>query len=422
MAFSTCRPRRVARPPSRGGAETGRARRRRDGAGAAARLRAATVCALLALAAAAGPVGAEPPAQPAAAALALAAEDRGARLEVRFDGPAPATKAVFTLDDPPRAVVDLPETDWRGLAPPPPAGPVRGVRLGLAAPGRSRIVIDLDGLALPAASVAGDTLTVRLRRVDRSRFAAVAGWPEGLGPVVAAAPRAPLIVVDPGHGGADPGASGGGVLEKDVVLRVARAMAEALRAEGLQVAMTRDGDSFVPLDARVALARATDADALISIHADAAPQRALSGASVYTLSQAASDAAAAALARRENAADPTYAALEPDVAAMLEAIAAPRTAARSRALGAALLEGLAEIGPTLPARPLRAAAFVVLRGAETPSALVELGYLSNPVDAARLADPAWAERAGRALAASAARWARATAGPIFRAGDPVLPE
>ncbi|SEA46004.1 N-acetylmuramoyl-L-alanine amidase [Rubrimonas cliftonensis] len=387
-------------------------------------VRAAAACALLALALAApaGRVAAEMRDQPAAAALALAPDGGGVRLEVRFTGPAPATRAVFTLDDPPRAVIDLPETDWRGLAPPPPAGLARSVRLGLAAPGRSRIVIDLDGPALPAASVAGDTLTVSLQRVERRRFATAAGWPEGLGPVAAAEPPAPLIVVDPGHGGADPGASGGGALEKDVVLGVARAMADALRAKGFRVAMTREDDSFVPLDARRALARATDADALISIHADAAPQRTLSGASVYTLSQAASDAAAEALARRENAADPTYAALEPDVAAMLESLAAPRTAARSRALGAALLEGLAEIGPTLPARPLRAAAFVVLRGAETPSALVELGYLSNPDDAARLTDPVWAEQAGRALAAAAAGWARAALPPIFRAGDPVLPD
>ena len=200
----------------------------------------------------------------------------------------------------------------------------------------------------------------------------------------------PLVVIDPGHGGRDPGAPSpfGGVHEKDITLALARAMRDELARSGrVRVALTRDGDSYLPLEHRYEIARRLGADLFISVHADAAPLNDRAhGATVYTLSEVASDREAALLAARENAADLIPGArLSPDPNVNLILIdLAQRESMDVSAEFARLLHR--EGSPVFPFRPQwhRFAAFVVLRAPDIPSVLFESGYLTNDRDAAYL--------------------------------------
>lgn len=350
----------------------------------------------------------------AARSAAFVAEAGVTTLTVEFDA-APAFE-VFTLADPARVVIDLPRVAWR-LRAPRPAGLATRLRFGLGAQDASRLVIDLSGPARVAGArmalvSGGGTLVVALEPTDAAQFATLAGWPEGKGPSGAApdpAPRrAPMIAIDPGHGGIDPGAAHGAMREKDVTLAFARALARALRAAGFGAMLTREDDAFVSLGERVARARAARADALLSIHADTLSREDVSGLSVYTLSDAASDGEAAALAERENSADivggATLAGEGGDVARAVIDLVQRETMAATRRLGPALIGALEARVTMLPGRPLRAASFVVLRAPDIPSALIELGFLSSDADRARFADPVWREQAVSAIVAALRDW------------------
>lgn len=350
-----------------------------------------------------------------AAAFAISVEGVRTTVVATFEGvAAPLAPEAFLLSDPPRLVVDLPLVDWGGATPPPGRGLALGVRFGLAAPGRSRIVVDLAapaalrGVALDPVGGNGVALTLRLEPAGPGAAAAIGGWPQDA-PRPRRTQRPTVVVIDPGHGGVDPGASHGGLVEKAVALAFAEALAEALEARGAAVALTRSADVFVTLGARVAFARAAGADVLLSLHADAEPTRAASGASVYTLSAAASDARAAAVAARENAADATAASalagLSADVAAALVDVVRRDVARASDRLGAALVAALDRRGDALRGRPLRAAAFRVLQASDIPAALIELGFLSNPQDRDRLADVGWRAATAAALADAVMEWA-----------------
>jgi N-acetylmuramoyl-L-alanine amidase len=358
--------------------------------------------------AASGPLRAE--------AAAIEAQGDRATVTVTFSSPAAFDRPpqAFALADPPRVVIDLPLVDWRIPAPPAGAGLLSGLRYGLAAPGRSRLVADLAAPATVAAlriaptGDGGATLTLRLRGAtpDGPEQAAATGAlarPGGGGP------RALVFAIDPGHGGADPGALRGGVREKDVTLAFARALAEALVTRGAQPMLTREEDVFVSLAARIGMARASGADALVSLHADAAPRGALSGASVYVLSATATDDLAHALAEGADAAEAAALAELPgvgsDVAAFMADMALRGAAEASERLGAALVSALAQSGPVLPSRPLRAADFRVLRAPDLPAALVELGFLTSAEDRARLTDPGWRRAAAAAMADALIAWA-----------------
>jgi N-acetylmuramoyl-L-alanine amidase len=377
------------------------------------------VAAALAAARAQG-AAAAPPARVAAAAIA--ATESETTVSLTLDAPLDAPLSPFALDDPPRLVLDLPELDW-AAAPPAPAGLVAGLRFGLAAPGRSRLVLDLAAPArvVAAAPAAGGArLTLRLAPDDPARFAARAGWPPGAarhepGPAAPPPPAARRIVLDPGHGGADPGAVREGLREKDVALAFARELAPRLAARGWRVTLTREDDRFVALSDRVAVAQRAGARAFLSIHADTVAQGDASGASVYVLSAQASDAEAAALAARENRADAlgglSLPAADDDVARALIALVRGPTMARSRDLGEALVAGLSARVPVLASAPLRGAGFRVLKAPDVPSALLELGFLSNAEDRARLADPAWRAEAAEAVAGALDAWAAAAPAP-----------
>jgi N-acetylmuramoyl-L-alanine amidase len=217
---------------------------------------------------------------------------------------------------------------------------------------------------------------------------------------------APLVVLDPGHGGADPGAIGGqGTEEKRIVLAVAQELRRRLEGSGrCRVAMTRSSDVFVPLRSRVEFARQRDAALLLSIHADSAPSgmggRAR-GASIYTLGETASDAFSAALARRENLADQAGGLRLPSVTAdvqrILLSMMRSETRQGSERVARATLSALAE-GVPLLSNPHRRAGFVVLKAPDVPSALVEIGFLSHPEDELMLRRPAWRTRVAGALA------------------------
>jgi N-acetylmuramoyl-L-alanine amidase len=194
-----------------------------------------------------------------------------------------------------------------------------------------------------------------------------------------------LIALDPGHGGQDPGALGvSGTQEKGVVIRVARELQAQLQQGGrYKVMLTRTSDTFVPLRERVARAQEAKADLFLSIHADSHPDPYVRGASVYTLSEEASDREAAALAARENHADSVVAKLtaQPDtVAKTLVAMTQRGTGNESRRLAETIVATFGKGGIRLLPHTHREAGFAVLTSPDIPAALVELGYLSNPQD------------------------------------------
>ncbi|MEO1328034.1 MAG: N-acetylmuramoyl-L-alanine amidase [Pseudomonadota bacterium] len=373
------------------------------------------------------------------------------RLRFEMELSEPLEHQVFTLDGPDRLVVDFPDLDWRlsdrerdAVATAGLRHGVSGLRVGLFSTERARLVFDLDGPAtvLRHASVPGSDTAPAKFIIEFAIGSAVAVSPAplpasireaamraGLGapseapaaeawpfaPVGADAPRkrprATIIALDPGHGGKDPGASYGGVSEKWLTLTFAQELRRVLEQPGVfEVVLTRETDEFIALADRVTRARNKGADLFISIHADALPANsAVSGASVYTLSDRSSDTLAAALARRENAAD-ALAGVElkrhnDDIRAILVDLAKTRTVSESHRFAEVLIDSMQSRVKVLERRPHRQAGFRVLKTFDTPSALVELGFLTNLRDRRRLTNPAWREQAALAMAEAIRRWA-----------------
>jgi N-acetylmuramoyl-L-alanine amidase len=199
-------------------------------------------------------------------------------------------------------------------------------------------------------------------------------------------------VLDPGHGGRDPGAIGvSGTYEKHVTFATATELARQLRNTGrYRVALTRQNDVFIPLGERVALAQSQGAALFMSMHADAVMDHAVHGASVYTLASVASDAQTAQLAMRENAADryggSAPAGVSPEIAKILASLVRHETRVGSARMQSSVVHALGgKVG--LLENPARHAAFAVLKAADIPSVLVEMGFMSNPRDEAALSQP-----------------------------------
>jgi N-acetylmuramoyl-L-alanine amidase len=217
-----------------------------------------------------------------------------------------------------------------------------------------------------------------------------------------AKPPLPLVMLDPGHGGKDPGAIGvSGTYEKHVSLAAALELKRQLEASGhYRAALTRMRDAFVPLDDRVAKAQAHGAALFVSMHADALSDHAVRGASVYTLANTASDAQTAALAQRENSADrfggAPWRAASPEVSRILASLVRQETRIGSSRLARSLVGNLDRDLPMLP-NPERHAGFVVLKAADIPSVLVEMGFMSNPRDEAELRRPQHRARVAEAM-------------------------
>ncbi|HEY8609753.1 MAG TPA: N-acetylmuramoyl-L-alanine amidase, partial [Roseomonas sp.] len=319
--------------------------------------------------------------RPASAEAAnLRAEGDGARLVL--PGAATGQWRLMAEARPARLVLNLPRHDWEGPRALSGAGPVRAARWDARA---RRLVIDLSGpVAAPDVGREGGALVLSIRPGPASAFARMAGprrpIAQGQG-----APR-PVVVLDPGHGGKDPGAIGAtGTQEKRIVLAAAQEMRRRLEAGGrCRVVMTRTRDVFVPLAGRVEFARRNRAALFVSIHADSAPGA--RGASVYTLSETASDALSAALARRENAADATGGLNLPsvprDVQRILLSLVRQETRQGSVRLANMTVGALRPRVPLLP-NTHRQAAFAVLKSPDIPSMLVEIGFLSSRLDEAQ---------------------------------------
>jgi N-acetylmuramoyl-L-alanine amidase len=326
---------------------------------------------------------------------------------------------VFGLSNPYRLIVDLPQVDF---GEPEEPGEGRGLisdfRYGLIAPGKARIVLDLAGpvkvvnaFVLDPAKSEPARLVVDLEPTDAEAFEAAALRNRQDGDrttLVPAQPKRseagrPVVVIDPGHGGIDSGAMGDhGLVEKAVTLKFARALADELKAGGrLEPVLTRNSDVFLSLPERVELAQQRQAKLLISIHADTVKEDFVRGATVYTLSEDASDELAAALAERENRSDILAGlALEaqPDeVADILFDLARRETRNLSVRLAKALVEDMEGTFP-LNVNPSRRASFRVLKSPEVPSVLLELGYLSNADDEALFRSESWPKKEAAVIA------------------------
>lgn len=213
----------------------------------------------------------------------------------------------------------------------------------------------------------------------------------------------PLVVIDAGHGGQDPGAGSSGVAEKTVTLAAAHAIADALLAGGrIRVALTRQDDRFLLLEERYGVARRLDADLFISLHADAAPHGGAGGATVYTWGLDASDAEAARTARRENRGPVGPSANVNAVSEILGDLTRRETAAAADAFAARLVEE-ASGRVAMRGTPRRQAALIVLRAPDVPSVLFEMGYLDNAADRAALLSPAGRAAVARTVRAAAER-------------------
>jgi N-acetylmuramoyl-L-alanine amidase len=337
----------------------------------------------------------------------------------------PVPWRVRLLDDPARLILDVREVDWTGIDRlVSGAGAVRGLRAGVFRPGWSRLVLDLSGpfLVTQAAmdtSGPGAVLRLRLGPGSAEAFAARAALPEppewalpepaDLPPPAPREGRARVIVLDPGHGGIDPGAERDGTTEAELMLTFARELKERLvREAGVTVILTRDDDIFVPLESRISIARGAGADAFISLHADALAEGEAVGATIYTLAEEATDEAAAALAERHDRADLLAGVdlTEQDdvVASVLMDIARTETWPRTDLLAAALMEAIQAEGLKMHRFPRQSAAFSVLKSPDIPSVLVELGFLSSARDLARLTDPEWRARMAAALSRGIQDW------------------
>ncbi|MCC5983262.1 MAG: N-acetylmuramoyl-L-alanine amidase [Rhodobacteraceae bacterium] len=365
--------------------------------------------------------------------------DHGA-LALRLPLSMPVPWRARVLGSPPRLVLDLNTVDWRDLSPEglrPGWGPaVRDLRLGRGADGWARLVIDLAGpyrleqATLERAEATGAAmLRLDRRRAPGPALAASAlddaafGARHGVAlrhpyppppPGARAAGRPLVVVLDPGHGGADPGAEAGGLRESDLMLGFARELRDALvRAGGFEVVLTRDADVFVSLHGRIRAARAANADVFLSLHADALPDGLAAGATIYSLSEDASDRSAAILAERHDRTDllagVDLSRAEDAIADVLMSMAQRENRPRTDALADSLIGAIRDQGLRLHRRPHQSGAFSVLRAPDVPSLLIELGFMSNPRDLERLQDPAWRRDMQAAIVAGLRAWAEADA-------------
>ena len=229
----------------------------------------------------------------------------------------------------------------------------------------------------------------------------------------------PLLVLDPGHGGHDPGAIGvGGAFEKQITLATALELKRVLEAEGkYRVMLTRTRDVFIPLEDRAGLAQRHQAALFVSMHADAMANHAVRGASVYTLADTASDAQSAALAVRENAANRGYKgpSAPPEVAKILASLVRRETRAGSARIQRGLVSSLGQDLPLLP-NPARHAAFAVLRAPDVPSVLLEMGFLSNQQDETALRRPEHRRLVARGMKRAIDSWFAMRAAPAGLVG------
>lgn len=360
--------------------------------------------------------------------------ETGGGVELRLDMSQPVPYRVQLMQDPPRVALDFNEVDWTGVdlrALAQDTTSVRALRAGALDPGWSRLVLEMDSpFDVATADLRRDddtgraVLTVRLEPISAAMLAERALPALEEADSVASAPQPSedrlVVVLDPGHGGIDPGAQSDGLTEAELMLTFARELRERLRrAGGFEVVMTRDDDVFVSLEGRIRIARAAGADVFLSLHADALAEGAASGSTVYTFDEDATDAAAAAMAERHErdgllgGVDLTG--QDDAIAKVLMAVARDETAPRTDRLADALIGAIRAQTGHLHRRPRQAGAFSVLKAPDIPSVLLELGFLSSATDRALLVDEAWRAQMAEAVVQALQDWAEAEA--VQRAAD-----
>jgi len=342
----------------------------------------------------------------------------GQIIEIALDQP--LAYRVFTLDDPWRLVVDIPHVNWNGLRPDVVAGSpaLRQLRFGEFTREWSRMVFDL-AQPLTLTMVEFDTdaniLRLRLDPASASEFAAQSGAPPGLDwqvndvAIIEGVGDLPIIAIDAGHGGVDPGAIRGYVLEKDLTLVVAMELRDALLETGrYRVAMIREADTYVSLRDRVRLARVAGASVLLSLHANTTETGLARGTTVYNLSESASDAETAAIVEFENRAD-LFSGVDLDgeedlIAEILVDMAQRETNLLSEEFGAMLAENFNEVIDTGAISRHRWAGFRVLKAPDIPSVLLELGFMSSPRDLEDLQSEEWRASMNLQIIATLDQW------------------
>ena len=369
-----------------------------------------------------------PAAAPAADSFPVATDARlgGDEAQTRFvmDLSRKIDLRAFTLADPYRVVLDIPEVTF---ALPPKSGEsgrglIKAFRFGLMMPGGSRLVFDLakparidKAFVVDAADGAPARLVLDLAPTDRESFlhkiaienkAVHADLAPPSEPAANPGDSRPLVVLDPGHGGIDTGtkAPGGEIMEKNIVLDFAAALRQRIENTGkYRVLMTRTDDTFIPLADRVRVARNAGAALLVSIHADFLPhgEGDAQGATIYTLSDTATDSESERLAEQENRAD-VIAGVDlkdqpDDVAGILLDLAQRETKTYSIQFAHKLV-GEMKSATRLHKEPLKSAGFRVLRAPDVPSVLVELGYVSNKQDLQSLLSDSWRDKTADAMA------------------------
>lgn len=351
--------------------------------------------------------------------------DRGEALEITLALSQPVPWRVRLADDPRRIIMDFREVDLAKLRDiPQDSSRIAAIHAGSFRPGWSRLVVELTApLTVDTAGMTtgqGATIALRLLPTSPADFAATAALPEP--PEWALPPAADLpaparrgsgpltVVLDPGHGGIDPGAERDGHTEADLMLTFAREFKELLvRDGGFNVVLTREEDVFVPLETRTSIARAAGAHVFLSLHADALAEGEAVGATLYTLSDEARDEAARALAERHDRDDllSNVDLTEQDdlVATVLMDMARTETQPRIDRLALGLQAAIQGAGLKMHRHPVQQASFSVLKSPDIPSVLVELGFLSSASDLERLVDPAWRASMAMALRDGLRRWA-----------------
>lgn len=384
---------------------------------------------------------------PVASQVRIAGDQRQTRFIMDLDGKIPLR--AFALAGPNRIVIDLPQVDFKiGDSAGSARGLIKAFRFGMVMPGGSRVVFDLAGPARIKSAVALDAahgqparLVVELEAVDQTTFAQsvspaddrpalrpgiettpavvnndaapaavtasatpVSGAPSQIALPVQPLDTRPVIVIDPGHGGIDNGTHAGSMSEKTLVLTFGQALRDQLEKSGkYRVVMTRDDDTFVALGERVNIARRQSASLFLSIHADALPRGEgdARGATIYTLSDRASDTEAQRLADSENKADAiggVNLTEEPtEVADILIDLAQRETRTFSGRF-ARILMGEMKTSARMHKQPLKSAGFRVLKAPDVPSVLLELGYVSNKDDLELLLSDSWRVKAVASIA------------------------
>lgn len=359
--------------------------------------------------------------------------DKGVGLALDLALTQPVPYRVHFLDGPPRLIIDFREVDFGSVSPQMLDGSARVLNLswGPFLTGWSRLVAVLDTpLSLTSAEevrAADGSAVVRLRLAPttpaafRERIAAQGDLDTEVGwslpktakvdaPIRRQTGERPLrVVLDPGHGGIDPGAEAGKLTEASLMLTFALELSDLLNRAGLQVELTRRTDVFVPLETRVSVARAAGADVFLSLHADAVTEGEATGATIYRLDEMSSDAASLQLAERHDRADLLagidLSGNDDEVAGVLMDLARAETQPRADRLAERLVAAITGAGVKMHRHPIQGAAFSVLKSADIPSLLLETGFLSSEKDRVRLLDPAWRAKLQEAMLAALQGWA-----------------